>query len=254
MNQRGEQGGNDNLAAGWEQSKRALLDAERFKAGIAPPKGRSGNNAHVLDVSQFIDTDDEFFNVTCHIEPNLVDRIERGEFVELERLLPPRGPHGGKLGFRQEDENRLRLIEENGEKFLTTTPAASDKGISSLRKWEQAFRVYAAVYTRANPSRAAEVWQYVHIIHTAALSWAWDNVAYYDYTFRQLMAYNPARSWAKTYTQAWNLSMCDPLGPVADPGFGQGGGQKFFLRFCRCSEAESGERSEPILARVQGLP
>ena len=41
---------------------------------------------------------------------------------------------------------------------------------------------------------------------------------------------------------------------VADPGFGQGGGQKFFPRICRRSEAESGERSEPILAGVQGLP
>ena len=29
---------------------------------------------------------------------------------------------------------------------------------------------------------------------------------------------------------------------VAHPGFGQGGGQKFFLRFCRRSKAKSGER------------
>ena len=28
---------------------------------------------------------------------------------------------------------------------------------------------------------------------------------------------------------------------LADPGFGQGGPQKFFPIFCRCSEAESGE-------------
>ena len=34
----------------------------------------------------------------------------------------------------------------------------------------------------------------------------------------------------------------------------RGGPQKFFPRFCRCSEAESGEQSEPILARVQGPP
>ena len=42
--------------------------------------------------------------------------------------------------------------------------------------------------------------------------------------------------------------------PVADPGFGQGGGQKSFPRFCRRSEAKSGDRSEPILAGVQGPP
>ena len=33
-------------------------------------------------------------------------------------------------------------------------------------------------------------------------------------------------------------------GAVADPGFGQGGGQEFFPRFCRHSEAKSGKQSE----------
>ena len=31
---------------------------------------------------------------------------------------------------------------------------------------------------------------------------------------------------------------------VADPGFGQGGAKNFFPRFCRCSEAKSGEESK----------
>ena len=31
---------------------------------------------------------------------------------------------------------------------------------------------------------------------------------------------------------------------VADPGFGQGGGQEFFPRFCRHSEVKSDEQSE----------
>ena len=34
----------------------------------------------------------------------------------------------------------------------------------------------------------------------------------------------------------------------------KGGAQKFFPRFCRRSEAESRERSKPILAGVQGPP
>ena len=34
----------------------------------------------------------------------------------------------------------------------------------------------------------------------------------------------------------------------------RGGPQQFFPRFCRRSEAESGEQSEPILAGVQGPP
>ena len=34
------------------------------------------------------------------------------------------------------------------------------------------------------------------------------------------------------------------LRTVADPGFGQGGAKNFFPRFCRRSEAKSGEQSE----------
>ena len=45
----------------------------------------------------------------------------------------------------------------------------------------------------------------------AASSFQWDNIAWYDYTFRQLMAVKPYRSWAKTYTQFWNLAMRNPL-------------------------------------------
>ena len=83
--------------------------------------------------------------------------------------------------------------------------------INSVRKWEQAFRIYAAIYMRANPERASEVWQYVYVINMATLSYHWDNVAYYDVTFRQLMAFKPWRSWAKTYVQGWNLAMRDPI-------------------------------------------
>ena len=41
---------------------------------------------------------------------------------------------------------------------------------------------------------------------------------------------------------------------LADRGFGRGGGQNLFPKFCRCSAAVLDERSEPILAGVQGLP
>ena len=33
-------------------------------------------------------SDDDFFHLTCHIDPNLFHKIEKGEFVELEKLLP----------------------------------------------------------------------------------------------------------------------------------------------------------------------
>ena len=33
-------------------------------------------------------SDDDFFHLVCHIEPNLIHKIENGEFIELEKLLP----------------------------------------------------------------------------------------------------------------------------------------------------------------------
>ena len=53
--------------------------------------------------------------------------------------------------------------------------------------------------------------QYMHGINVAASSYHWDNVASYDLTFRQLMAFKPHCSWAKTYNQGWNLAMRDPM-------------------------------------------
>ena len=83
--------------------------------------------------------------------------------------------------------------------------------ITSIRRWEQAFRVYATIYCAANPLRSKEIWQYIAVINTAAASFIWDNVYNYDITFRHLMAFNPNRSWAVTYNQMWNLSMKDPI-------------------------------------------
>ena len=33
-------------------------------------------------------SDDDFFHITCHLEPTMIHKIENGEFVELEKLLP----------------------------------------------------------------------------------------------------------------------------------------------------------------------
>ena len=72
--------------------------------------------------------------------------------------------------------------------------------------------MYAAIYTEVNPERSGEIWQYIHTINVAASAYQWSNVVYYDSTFRQLMAFKPHRSWAKTYHQGWNLAMKDPIG------------------------------------------
>ena len=106
-------------------------------------------------------------------------------------------------------DSRVELVSHGGHTYFKPV---KESQIHGLRKWEQAFRVYAAIYTNANPERSGEVWQYMHCINVAAASFQWHNVAYYDTTFRQLMAFKPNRSWAKLYNQGWNLAMRDPIG------------------------------------------
>ena len=74
-----------------------------FKATIEPPP--KGNKflptefAHLDRVKRNEmddDNDDEFFHLTCHIDASLKDKIEKGEYVELEKLLPKRG--SAKMG------------------------------------------------------------------------------------------------------------------------------------------------------------
>ena len=149
--------------------------------------------------------DDDFFHLTCHIDPQLRIKIQKGEFVDLEKLIPK-----DKVKGRLSEEARLEWVFRDGSTFLVSA-SDRDHKITSIRRWDQAFRVYATIYCGANPQKSQEIWQYVSVINTAAASYAWDNVVSYDYTFRHLMAFNPSRSWASTYNQMWNLCMKDPL-------------------------------------------
>ena len=137
----------------------------------------------------------------------------------MERLLPKNTPHDQQTVV---DEDKMELISKvvgrNGGTFYLPSGNTGSNKITNVRKWEQAFRVYAVIYSKANPQRSAEIWQYVYVINTAANSFLWDNVASYDYTFRQLMSAYPNRSWAKTYTQMWNLCMKNPIPDRAGGG------------------------------------
>ena len=180
------------------------LPVQHLSQTNAPVNTMNMNLHGLLDIRKGV-SDDDFFHLTCHIEPNLIHKIEKGEFIELEKLLPKDRLSAGKF----QDEGRLEWMQRDGGTYLV--PATRDSKITGIRRWEQAFRAYATIYCGANPYRAKEIWQYIAVINTAAASCTWDNVYNYDITFRHLMAFNPQRSWAITYNQMWNLSMKDPL-------------------------------------------
>ena len=89
-------------------------------------------------------TDDEFFHLTCHVDPNLKQKIERGEFVDLEKLLVRNQFKNGNA-----QGQRMELVSRGGETFIM--PVDRDNKITNVRRWQQAFCIYAAIYSQANP-------------------------------------------------------------------------------------------------------
>ena len=207
---------------------RPVLESEKFKATIQNPPGtnydyrmysnqdsyteQESGETELMNLDRIIKSidkipcstevksDDDFLHIMCHVDQSLVNKIEKGEFVDLERLLP-------KERFTNRpanNEQRMEWVRSEEGTFLVPTQDKSTK-INSFKRWEQAFRIYATIYCGANPSRAKEIWQYVSVISTASSSFIWDNVANYDFTFCQLMAYNPNRSWAIMYHHMWSL-------------------------------------------------
>ena len=91
-----------------------VIEAKQFKAHVdAPAKGTPPNVIQINEVVQTVDKgifdviqvsaqdkfgdDDEFFHLTCNVDANLKSKIERGAFVDLEKLLPKRKDNGGRL-------------------------------------------------------------------------------------------------------------------------------------------------------------
>ena len=164
--------------------------------------------------------DDKFMHVTCHLDEALKQKIRKGEYVELEKLLPRQNMCG-----YGEELNRMSLFHKEGETYFAPSQDKKLK-IWNVGMWDKAFRVYLAIYSAEYPHRTTELMQYIQNIHHAAGKYKWDNVAYYDYVFRHLMEQYPHRSWAKTYTQGWTYAMCDPLTHASHRGSGESSGNR----------------------------
>ena len=190
-----------------EKTRNFIVQAEQFKASIDPPKGKEFENFFQQCLDQMnAENDDDFFQLTCHVDATMRAKIERGDFIKLDKLLPKRR----HLSSAAPDNRRLEWISREGMTFLAPVPDKEAR-ITGIKKWDQAFRIFAAIFCKANPQRAAEILQYIYVIHSAAITYQWDNIAQYDFVFRQLMAEKPHRNWGKIYSQSWQLSLRDPL-------------------------------------------
>ena len=135
---------------------------QKFKADVGAVSGKDNitvNEENWLSNSPTINpttqiaqtglTDNNFFHMTCHKEPSLQQKIEAGEYVDLEKLLPKDKTH------RPGDDTKLEWIFHEGGTYLVLA-TDRDQKISGIRKWDQTFRVYATICCGANPSRSKE--------------------------------------------------------------------------------------------------
>ena len=119
-----------------DAAAKLILEVEKFKASLTPPKGKDNSlfladNAEraaypgVSGSSGELMEDDDFFHITCHVDPTLRTKIEKGEYVELERLLV-------KDRFRKRGgEDRLEFFHKDGHTYLAP-PEREYKGGSGI--------------------------------------------------------------------------------------------------------------------------
>ena len=150
--------------------------------------------------------DEDYQMIDAHKEPSLKAKIQNFEYIDLSKLIT-RNRSGGV----REEESHFEFIHKNGQTFLSLLSERDYTQISSYPKWEQAFRIYSNILTSKYPSKATELLQYNHTIHSASQSYHWDNVYAYDKEFRYHIARHPVRSWAIILQQAWTMLLKDRL-------------------------------------------
>ena len=91
-------------------------DYEKLRSKFVKPEGLAPLDSEIMFLRNF-DQDDEFFHITSQIDPNLKLKIERGEFVELERLLP-KDKNLSRSGSDDLNKQLFQLITQGTNNFL----------------------------------------------------------------------------------------------------------------------------------------
>ena len=109
-----------------------IVQAEQYRVIVNMTPGEHANaidntNAHLKDpellpTSFLPDIDDEFSHIAYHIDETLHGKIERGEYVDLEKLLP-KSRHNG-------NDDKMDLVFHDGYSYFV--PAQNDNKINGV--------------------------------------------------------------------------------------------------------------------------
>lgn len=212
-----------------ERADKILLEAEINRAELLKPGKEVLNNfqqqemiadklGQLLGVNlKHLVYDAQHKSLGSHVDWAMRQRIMRGDFVELDKLLPKLAKKPGS------NRERMHLCNQDGRAYWASE--SEENVINSYRKWEQAFEIYASIYIIAFPNRASELYDYKHVIRDAAENFIWDNVAGYDDEFRRHLGAHPTRGWTPKLSDEWTKHMKTQLGKGSGGHYNGGAGQ-----------------------------
>ena len=160
--------GMNNRTTPEDRAAKIIREAEASRARIFQTPGKDMN----FLTSQFAHSslvDESFLLVAAHVDESTKIKIAAGEYVNFSKLLP-------RDKILVEEETHLQMVYKNGHTYWVPEADSFAVVINNFSKWEQAFRVFSDVYCKAHPERSWELIQYNHIIHTASLTYFWENV------------------------------------------------------------------------------
>ena len=179
--------------------RRSLVDQDV----IGYPEGANHQVQHSAVV------DENYMVIGAHIDKLLKQKVVANEYVDFARLIA-----NDKITRNDNNETKMELVTRGGSTFFV--PANEHANVTNFAKWEQAFRRFANIYTKAYPWKSSELIQYNHVIGTAAQNFAWENVYSYDKEFRIHISNFPHRSWAVILQEAWTICLKDQIGSIED--------------------------------------
>ena len=191
-----------------ERAEEIIQEAESARAGIYEIPGKQceleiNNKLNELRMNvkslASAQLDEDYLLVASHVDPIIRQKIINHEYVDFAKLL--------RKDKQLEDEQKMTMINKGG--MMYWVPLERNTSINGYGKWDQAFRVFLDIYSGKYLERTSELIQYNHIIHTAAGTYAWENVARYDQEFRCHMERHPTRSWGVILQQAWTMFLKD---------------------------------------------
>ena len=173
-------------------AEQAIQDECAAKVQMTPVKGNRGCNIESYIDSAYVD--EEYLVIGSHLDESICKKIINHEYVDFAKLLP-------RDRLSVEEDTWMELVNRNGMSFWSPISEREVGTINNFQRWESAFRVYSNIYTT----------QYSHVMHTASLTYVWENIYLYDHEFRIHMSKFPQRSWSIILQQAWNLRLKDKI-------------------------------------------